>query len=335
MRIGRAFLLAAGYGTRLRPLSLRLPKPAWPLMNQPIAAHAARSLVNAGVDDFIINLHHLKHEMTRAMEASRPAGARFRYSPEEPAILGTGGALAPWLTELRGETFFLANADTYRNFDHSAMADFHFACGADATLSLMPLPPGEQGPIETDSSGRIVRFLDARSPGSGRGTACHGFSGLHVLGPQVMDIVSEVSLSKKTFCINADVHRALLARGGRLYGYRPPPASTASDLGTPYSYLECHIAMLEAGPPPDWCPGQYFAEDEELPGGGKVLAPSFLGPGAKVGKGASTGPFSVLGERAEVFTGVRVSRSVVFADSQVKSDAGGAIVSPWGERMEV
>lgn len=333
MRVGKAFLLAAGLGTRLRPFSERVPKPAWPLFGVPIGVHLLKKLAAAGVDDFIINLHHLKDSMARVFEEAAPPGARLRFSVEEPDILGTGGALLPWAEELGSETFFLANADTYRAFDPAGMAAFHLKRGADATLSMGPARPGVKGPMEVDGEGRMAGFLGRTSPHGGNASSSHGFTGLHVIGPRVLDAVREAGKAGKVFCVNADVHARLLEGGGKLYGYLPADTPFWSDLGTPESYLACHFAMLEQNIVPGYCPGSAVLRDVVADGGGRILAPSFVGRGAKVEAGASAGPFAVLGQASTVTGGSEVSRSVVWEGAVLEGRFDGVIFSETGETM--
>lgn len=332
MSVARAFILAAGLGTRLKPFSDRLPKPAWPFFDAPIAAHLLRKLHGAGVGEFIVNLHHLPDAMRGSLAPWIPSGAAVRWSVEE-RILGTGGALVPWIGELSGERFFLANADTHRDFDPSEMADFHLARGADVTLSLTPLPSGTPGPIEIDGEGRIVKFLDASMPGGGRAVRTCGFTGVHLLEPVVLEGVARAAREQEKFCVNQEVHRVLLSRGLRYFGYLPED-SYWSDLGTPESYLATHFHFLERGAPPEGTRGELYLDDSMTPEGGRVVAPTFVGSGARVETGARVGPLAVLCPGAAVAAGGDVRRAVVWAGEAVVGVVENGVVSGWGEILE-
>ncbi|MHB8767264.1 MAG: nucleotidyltransferase family protein, partial [Deferrisomatales bacterium] len=312
----------AGLGTRLRPLSQELPKPAWPLFDVPLAAHVLGALAAAGVTEAVVNQHHLPELLRAALEPWIPAGLRVWWSPE-PEILGTGGALLPWRARLSGGPVFLANGDTYQEVDLGEMRRRHRDAGGLATLVLRRLPEGAKAPIEADARGRIVRFLAARAPGSAPGVPCE-FSGIHLLEPGVLE-----RLPARPHCINAEVHQRLVAEGALLFGYFPPEGSFWSDLGTPDRYLGAHRELLARGRLPAACPGQRVAEDREAAGGGRVLAPSYLGPGARVARGAAAGPFAVLGRGAEVTGG-----AVVWAGARVEADLGRAVLSASGARLE-
>lgn len=323
----RAVVLAAGLGTRLRPLSLELPKPAWPLFDVPLAAHVLRSLAGAGVTQAVVNLHHLPERLREALEPWIPEGLRVRWSFEE-VIQGTGGALLPWREFLSEGTFLLANGDTYQELDLSALLRRHRETGAAATLALRPLAPGSAAPIEADAEGRIVRFLGARAPGSGPGTPCE-FTGVHALEPELL-----VRLPERSHCINADVHRHLVAEGAHLQGYFPPHEAFWSDLGIPERYLGAHWELLARGVLPPGVPGRLVSGEEETPEGGRVVGPSYLGAGAVVGPGAAAGPFAVLGAGARVGPGAQVGSSVLWAGASWQSGSlRGSILSPSGRRL--
>ena len=302
----KAFVLAAGLGTRLRPLTEELPKPAWPFFDVPLAAHVLRALARAGVGEVVVNLHHLPERLGSALAPWIPAGLRVRWSLE-PEILGTGGALLAWRDFLKDGPFLLVNADTYQELDLAGAVREHGGRGRLATLALRRLPPGSPAPIEADASGRIVRFLDARVPGAGVGTPCE-FTGVHVLDPRVLQ-----RLPDRPHCINADVHRPSVAEGGALAGCFAPEDSFWSDLGTPGRYLGAHREFLTRGTLPPETPGRLVLEDELTPDGGRVRAPSYLGPGARVEAGGTAGPLAVLGAGAVVGRRARVAESVLWA----------------------
>ncbi len=325
----KAFVLAAGLGTRLRPLTEELPKPAWPFFDVPLAAHVLRELARAGVGEAVVNLHHLPERLRSALAPWIPAGLRVRWSLE-PQILGTGGALLAWRDFLKHGPFLLLNADTYQELDLAAAIREHEVRGCLATLSLRRLPPGSPAPIEADASGRIVRFLDARAPGDGVGAPCE-FTGVHVLDPLVLHWLPD-----RSHCINADVHRPSVAAGGALAGYFAPEDSFWSDLGTPERYLGAHREFLARGTLPPETPGRLVTEDEVTVDGGRVRAPSYLGPGARVEAGGVAGPFAVLGAGAIVGRRARVEGSVLWAGAVTAGEGlRESIVSSSGTRLRV
>src|SRR5260370_12883852 len=108
----KAMILAAGYGTRLRPLTYTLPKPMVPVCNRPLIAYAMEAFLTAGIRDIVVNLHHLPDLLERDLRARFGSDCRLELS-YEPKILGTGGGVRRVRTLLDdGDDFLLANGDT-------------------------------------------------------------------------------------------------------------------------------------------------------------------------------------------------------------------------------
>ncbi len=125
----RGFILAAGLGTRLRPLTERLPKPLVPVAGVPLVLRALLQMRDAGVDEIGINLFHLGHLIQEFLGDGRRYGVALTYFDEQPTVLGTGGGLKNAEGFLRdgGDRFVLANADVWHDFDLSAILQGHAA----------------------------------------------------------------------------------------------------------------------------------------------------------------------------------------------------------------
>ncbi len=293
--VAQAFLLAAGLGTRLRPLSRVVPKPVWPLFDVPLAARVLDLLASAGVGRAVVNLHYLPEVLQGRLEPWVPQGLELAWS-REARILGTGGALVPWKDALAGGPFFLANADTYQEIDLRALARFHRQRGALATLSVAPVAPGRSAPLELAPDGRIVRFLGARAPGARAGRPCE-FTGLHLLEPEILAEVPDGPC-----CINADVHQSLVGRGAPVYGFELEQGAFWSDLGTPGRYLAAHRRLLDLG--------RLSAAPGEVVDG--PAGPWYRGRGAQIAEGVRIGPGTVVGAGARIEAGARLRSCVVW-----------------------
>jgi len=209
-------ILAAGFGTRLRPITYFLPKPLVPVANKPLIAYAVENYLRAGVDEIVVNLHHLPEMIERYLTSSFDCA--FHFSREE-TILGTGGALrrVRHLLEDQGD-FFLVNGDTIQSPPFKAMR--RARRGFLAALALRHPPRNDKfTPVYLDD-GRITGF------GSGRGEALM-FSGAHAIGAEIFDRLPD----KEAFSIVDDVYRhhelAGIVDNGPWF-----------DIGTPQRYLE-------------------------------------------------------------------------------------------------
>ena len=240
----KAMVLAAGLGTRLRPLTESVPKALLDVGGRPMIEYPLRMLAAAGVEEAVVNLHHCGEKLRARLGDGRSFGLRLRYSPEDP-ILDTGGAIA-WARPLLDDApFFVVNSDTLLDVDLHALAALHETNQPIATLVLRADPQAERyGAIDIDAAGRIRRFLGR--PTSGPGSPANGslqrrmFCGVHLLSPAVFDWMPRAPV----FSITRDVYLRALEAGGILYGL--DYAGYWRDLGT-LETLEAARADLTAG----------------------------------------------------------------------------------------
>jgi len=282
-------VFAAGLGTRLRPLTERLPKPVVPLMNRPLASYSLERLAAAGVRRCAVNTHHLAEAVPRELEAHVPEGVELVFS-DERELLGTGGGLRRGLEQL-GPTdapILVMNGDILFWPDLEGALALHRRLGAFATLVLRRDPrAGRLGAIETDRHGRVRRIL-GRPEHVDAPLSTHMFTGVHVLSSDVVETLPQKG------CVIRLGYERWLAEGRVLGGF--VDESPWRDLGTPAEYLRAHLDMLDGTLP--W-PGLE-------PAGGDVV----LGPGATVDPG------------------VELSRVVVWPDTHVTEPATDAILAP-------
>ena len=154
----KAFLLAAGIGTRMRPITDTTPKCMLEIGGQPLLGIWLDELDRAGVDEVLVNLHYLP-DVVRGYVAGRSGPPAVRLFAE-PELLGSAGTLAANRDWVRGEGFFLAcNADNLTDFEVRSLVDAHRQGGAVATLAAFHSPdPSAGGVLETDADGRADRL---------------------------------------------------------------------------------------------------------------------------------------------------------------------------------
>src|ERR687886_1232490 len=133
----RAMILAAGYGTRLWPLTIDRAKPAIPFMGRPLVGYVAEYLARYGFDDVVVNLHHRPESVREALGDGSRFGVRLHYV-EEREILGTGGAIDNAREFFRDETFAVVNGKIATDIDLDAALRTHRETEALATLVLRP-----------------------------------------------------------------------------------------------------------------------------------------------------------------------------------------------------
>jgi NDP-sugar pyrophosphorylase family protein len=176
--VTHALVLAAGLGSRLRPLTSVRAKPAIPVGGEPIARRIIRWLAGHGVREVVLNLHHLPQTLTGVVGDGLDLGATVRYSWEQPVVLGTAGGPRQALPLIGADTFFLVNGDTLTDVDVEAAADAHQRSNALVTLALVPNAAFTRyGGVLVDAGGGVTGFV-------GRGPAARG--SFHLIGVQVV-----------------------------------------------------------------------------------------------------------------------------------------------------
>ncbi len=156
----KAFLLAAGLGTRLRPITDTTPKCMLPIGGRPLLDIWLDTFASAGVSEVLVNLHHLPDVVRHHLAArTAPPTVRTFYEPE---LLGSAGTLRANRDWVRGEELFLVcYADNLTDFDLRSLVGAHRAHGAPATLAVFHSEnPSAGGVVELDGAGRVIGFAE-------------------------------------------------------------------------------------------------------------------------------------------------------------------------------
>lgn len=274
--ITQAFILGAGLGTRLRPLTDVLPKPLVPLFHKPLALWAVEACGAAGCKRFAINTHHLPEKWEGFGE-----GRDVTFFHEE-VLLETGGGLKnieSWIAE---GSLLIHNGDIFSSMDLRKLADAHEASGDEVTLELRS--EGSAKHIAVDESGKVT---DIRGM-LGRAQGTKVFSGIYCVR---REFLRRIPAGEKVSVIPFFLD---LVREGGL-GSVTLDEGEWMDLGDVESYLAAHreLALGEAIHP------------EAVIGEGAVIANSVIGKGAIIGKGARVAdsvvwPGAVVGESLEI-----------------------------------
>ena len=320
----KAMVLCAGFGTRLRPLTDKVPKPLVPLCGVPLLRYNFALLKNAGVREIVVNTHHLGEAMEEgARRIARELSIDLHVSREEKHILGTGGGVRRAESLLGKGTFFLLNGDMIFDVDLAAALAAHRKAGAAATMVLAHYPRGATyGAVEVDADLNVRRIAGRGASPSPSLRKMH-FTGVHVLEPELIARLPAEGESD----INRTAYVRLIHDGGKVHGF--VQNGYWGDLGAPRSLLRAHLDVLEGRVPllrfrPDADP---FASCEERAPGvfvhpeavvdGSVSGRALIHAGARIEAGATVGPGAMIGAGARVDPGARVERAVVWAGTHV------------------
>ena len=247
----KAIILAAGLGTRLRPLTSALPKPLMPLWDIPLLEHTLRLLEAWGVEEIAVNTHWLPQTI-EAYLATRKGTARTQIS-FEPEILGTGGALRPLRAFLGDEPFWMINADIAAAVEpEPLMAAFEQG----DRLAAVWLEP-KKGPrtVEMDRKGRVTCW---RSPTPGV-EHTFTFCGLQLLSPRIFDYLPEAA-----FCSIVEGYQRAMQAGIFATGVAVAE-SYWDDAGTIEAYLRIHGEVKKLAQKQKVGGGLYSAAADRLP----------------------------------------------------------------------
>lgn len=182
-----AFILAAGLGTRLQPLTDSLPKPLVPILNIPSLCYCLFLLKEAGISKAVINIHHHPERLRRFFE-QHDFGTLEIILSEERTILGTGGGLKKCEKLLDADDFVLVNSDIISDMALTALIESHRRSGCGGTLALYETPLAQQIGSIGIRDGRVLDFRNLR------GTGQHSsfiYTGTAVLSPLIFRYLSD------------------------------------------------------------------------------------------------------------------------------------------------
>lgn len=202
-KIKHAMILAAGLGTRLRPLTYKTPKPLLPIKGMPIIDYNLRLLKKAGIKNVVINLHHLGGQIKKHVGSGKKYGLKIRYS-NEPKILGTGGGIKKAEKYLKSSPFIVINGDVLVGINLKKIIAKYFKKRVAALMVVRRLKRGENyARLEIARGGRLKNF--------GRGS--YMFTGVQVFDPIIFRFL------KKPSCLIESGYKRLLAANLPVYTY--------------------------------------------------------------------------------------------------------------------
>ena len=229
----KTLVLAAGFGTRLLPLTRFLPKPLFPLGDATLLDTVVGKLIEAGCDAVAVNTHHLHDRIDAHIRGrSYPVPVKTVFEPE---ILGTGGAIRNLSHFWDDRPFFVVNSDILFDIDLRAVYEFHLSHPHPVTLALVDDP--RFNTVGVTPRGAVHAF-DRSEATASDGLRWATFTGIQVLDAEVLDFIPE-----NTFYSSIDAFRSLKARGREIRAFIPENAAW-EDLGTPDRYRNAALKRL-------------------------------------------------------------------------------------------
>ena len=288
-KIGTAFVLGAGLGTRLRPLTLDRPKPLVPVFHKPLITYALDHLKAAGVEKFVINTHHHAEAFEELFGSGSYRGCPVALS-YEPELLDTGGGMKKAQDLIGGDPFLVYSGDILTDVDLGTLGDAHFQCGHDVTLAL------RNTGFSSSLAFRDGRVTDIRNRyGQGGG---YDFANVSIWNASIFERLPEGQ--KLSF---VPVVSDWIGQGGQIGGVVLNDRAWFN-IGSRKEYLDVHRTIFQG----DWTPAYWESG-----------WPAAVHPSAWIAPSARLEGWTVVGAGAEIGAGAVVRDSVVWENAEIAS----------------
>jgi len=315
----RAMVMAAGLGTRLRPITHEVPKPVVPVGNVAIVEQLVRLLAAHGVDEVIANLHWFPDTVRARLGDGSELGVAMSYEHEEE-LLGTAGGVRNVREFLTGgdDTFIVLAGDALTDVDLTALVAAHRANGGVATLSVKQVADVSQyGVIVTGSDGRIQGFQEKPDPAEALSDLVNCM--VYAFSPEIFDYFPSDELPDPVDFAH-DVFPALLSNDipfhvHEIDGYW-------NDIGTLREYLQGNLDVVTGAVSLPRLGGELLGDgeapsDSAVGDGVELEGPMLIGPGCEIGAGARLSGPLVLGPGTKVGEGAQVKEAVLLPGAEV------------------
>ncbi|MEO8359072.1 MAG: NDP-sugar synthase [Vicinamibacteria bacterium] len=307
-----AIILVGGEGTRLRPLTLDVPKPVVPVLDRPFLKFQLDLLRKAGIVDITLCVAFRPEKIRAVLGDGAADGVKLTYVLEETP-LGTGGAVKN-AEGVTGDRVVVMNGDVLADMDLAAILRLHDETQASATIVLHPVEnPSAYGLVETDGDGRVQRFIEKPKPEEITTNKIN--AGLYVLEARTLSIMPK----GVPYSIERGYFPSLISSGERVqahthHGYW-------IDIGTHQKYLQVHLDLLSRRFPHDIqgkVHGSGFVHETAIIDPTAVLEGNFyIGPGCRIGAGSTIGEGAALIANVHI-VGASIHRSVIWSESEIR-----------------
>jgi mannose-1-phosphate guanylyltransferase/mannose-1-phosphate guanylyltransferase/phosphomannomutase len=308
----RAMVLAAGLGTRLRPLTYEITKPMVPVLDRPVMEHIIDLLERHGFTEVIANLHHFPDSIREYF------GDRIEYRLEQE-LLGTAGGVRACASFFGDEPFLIISGDALTDIDLTALAEHHRDSGGIATLAVKQVADTrEYGVVLHDRDGRITGFQEKPAPEEALSSL--GNCGIYVFSPEIFDYFPDrpfVDWAQDVFPVLLESNVPFHIHEVREYWN---DVGSLSELrqGT-FDALRGELHLPVQGR--EVSPGVMVAGDSPIGPDVIVEGPAWIGDQVKIGAGVRlTGPI-VIGDGAKIGDGAQLRGCIVFPGTEVAADS--------------
>lgn len=280
--ITTAFVLGAGLGTRLRPLTDQRPKPLVPIFDKPLITFAFDHLMASGIRRFVVNTHHCTKAyadllgMENQLAIYRGCPIQFSH---EPVLLETGGGIKRAASMLGEKPFVVYNGDVLADFPLDSLFQAHEGSGNLATLALRA--EGSERRIQWDSQSGLI--TDMRGLIGGRSESAYLFTGISIISPEVLEHIPDGEIVS-IIPILVDLMRSGARIGGVVID-----GGAWFDIGNIHSYMEVHAIIASRKHAISYLPETWpvsIHSGAYIDARAEIIGTTVIGQGASVGGGA-------------------------------------------------
>lgn len=322
----KAVIMAGGEGSRLRPLTIRRPKPMVPVVDRPAIVHIIDLLKRHGVTEVVITLQYLAPVIQEYLGDGSGLGIKIHYTVEETP-LGTAGSVRQgeeWLND----TFMVISGDALTDFDLSAAVHYHQQKQSVATIVLKRMPnPLEYGVVIIADDGRVKQFQEKPSWGEVFSDTVN--TGIYVLEPSIFQYYEP----GQVFDFSNNLFPILLEKGQPMYGYVADGywcdiGSIPDYMRACGDYLQGQVNLPRSGKETEPGSGVWVEQEVEIERDANITGPVYLGAGVKVNAGAIIRGPSVIRDFSIIDSRATIDRAVIWRNCYVgeRAEVRGAIL---------
>lgn len=327
----KAMVMAAGLGTRLRPLTDFLPKPMMPVANRPVLHHLFNLLQRHGIDEVGVNLHAAPEMIQRYFGDGSALDLTIRWS-HEPELLGTAGGTKKLEDFWEGEAILITSGDGLHDIDVTALLGHHKRTGALATLAVKPVQdPSSYGVLILDRDTRVRGFQEKPTRDEARSDLAN--CGVYVIEPELLE-----RIPKDTFMdFGQDLWPLLVSAGEPIYAYTTMAYwNDVGDLDALRNgILDAVLGNVRVDiPGEEIAPGIWAEDGCRISTAAQVDAPVVLGQNVVVEDGAQIRGPAAIGADCHVGREAAIRRAALLPGSIVP-DEGLAVAGIFGDASKL
>ncbi|MGB8451179.1 MAG: NDP-sugar synthase [Anaerocolumna sp.] len=304
----KALFLAGGLGTRLKPLTDKLPKPMVPIMNKPLLERTMLNLIKCGITEVVISTCYQPEYIKNYFGDGKDFNLKIEYIVED-SPMGTGGAIK-LAQDYFEESFVVYNSDIISDINLNKMIDYHKSSQAVATIAVTQVKdPSMYGVIEYDSDGYAISFKEKPKPGETYSKSIN--AGIYIFEPEIFQAID----SDGAVSIEREIFPKLLEENKKIGIYQS--GSYWMDIGNIEKYTQTHKDIM-AGK----CRlidfnfndnNIYYGKNVEIQPDSEIIGPAYIGDNVTIGAKALIRN-SVIGNNVSIGANSKVIESILWDD---------------------